>query len=212
MYQMDPMAGGVSPRLQGFTTTWSRDWCNKYAQLCDTGDLVVKDTSKSDGMFVCSATELPSTGQHYFEVVFSGCNTSTEYQAFGVWAGTFSELPSGLAISQESTKGGRPFWGLRGDSDKDALRVKGRGKGKVGRNVQGKAISDDERIGMLVDMDSSTLMFFREDKLISGGKVSGFPTDGVRLAACCDIGTVTLLCRNATAAHHDALATAQRDE
>jgi hypothetical protein len=57
------------------------------------------------------------------------------------------------------------------------------------------------RIGMLVDMDGCTLSFFRDDVVIldavniaSHRTVCGFPTAGVRLAACCKGGTITLLC------------------
>eukprot|EP01046_Picozoa_sp_COSAG06_P032951 COSAG06_NODE_3329_length_5495_cov_1.452557_1_plen_1648_part_10 len=180
----------ATPR--GFATTWSADkrWTS-HADL-DASALLATDTSNTDGMWMCSADVLPPTGQHYFEVVFSGCSSSPEYQGVGIW--TDSDPPH-CYRSQDITKNGRPFWGMRGDGDGDALRIMGRGKGKVGFNKDRKAISNDERIGLLVDMDVSEVSFLRNGDPIDKAIASGFrEKNTVRVAACCWTGMISLSC------------------
>ena len=112
--------------------------------------------------------------------------------AIGVWGGKEPPHKSGAAYAS-LTKGGVPFWGLRGDDDSDALRVKGKGKGKVGRDSKGYAISKRDRIGMLADMDGCSLTFFRNGKPIERAVVRGFPKgDDMRIAACTEGSEATI--------------------
>ena len=187
--------GPIVPVRRGFQTTWSANqwsadqWSHNV--MLDAGALHATDTSSSDGMRVCSAETLPPTGQHYFEATFRGCFSSPEYQAIGVWA---SSEPPFNDLAYCITKDGNPFWGLRGDGDNDALRVKGKGKGKVAFNKNRVAISNNECIGMLVDMDRGEVRFFRDGALIDCAIAGGFPKDNVRIAACCRRGSISLSC------------------
>ena len=198
------LVGGYAPEptdgaaRSSFATVWSPDkqWQLKDTELMlDEAALVASAnfTMFDLGLIVFSAAELPPTGEHYFEMTCQGAKLSEALwtAAVGIWAGPAERLPKSDAI--DITKGGRPFWGLRGDGDNDALRVEGRGQGKVGHNgSSGKAISSNERIGVLVNMDSSTMTFFRDGAPIPDGVVRGFPRDNVRIAACCQKGTITL--------------------
>jgi hypothetical protein len=181
-----PMSGGsAGPGHQagGFATTWSTEWIHNGT--LDGSGLVATDTSKmyGSGMWVCGAAPLPPTGAHYVEVGFGGKPTRHCDMAIGVWGGKEPPDKSGNAYACV-TKFGVPFWGLRGDKDSDALRVQGKGKGKVGRDSNGYAISGGDRIGMLADMDGCSLTFFRNGEPIERAVVQGFPKgDDMRIAA-----------------------------
>eukprot|EP01046_Picozoa_sp_COSAG06_P021703 COSAG06_NODE_1643_length_8827_cov_1.799496_4_plen_123_part_00 len=97
-----------------------------------------------------------------------------------IFEGELRESQSDRNAQSSLTKNGVPFWGLRGDTDSDALRV----QGKVGRNSEGYAISKRDAIGMLADMDGCSLTFFRNIKPIESAVVQGFPKGGdMRIAA-----------------------------
>ena len=108
----------------------------------------------------------------------------------GLWGGDLGN-PTVEQWAIENTKGGRPFWGLRGDTDKDGLRLQGRGKGKVARNHRGLVIGGTDRIGAMVNMDSHSMQFYRNGNEIVGAIVGGFPPS-VRIAALVKGQSVTL--------------------
>ena len=136
---------------------------------------------------VCAAAPLPQTGEHYFEVTFdiAGTKYNQSDTAVGLWC---APKP---CVSELMTRHGKPFWGLRGDRDADALRVQGKGSGKVGLNSSGWAISSGDNVGVLVNMDTASMTFFRDGQPIPGAIIHGFEKTDARIAVSC-VGSVTL--------------------
>lgn len=167
-----------------FRTQWSTsaEWAI-HVKATDN-PLVTAGTSRL--CVVCSSDELPRTGQHYFEIMFTEKPVSKYLFAVGLW-GSDTKLSHA-----EITRNKLPFWGLRGDNDKDALRIEGRGKGRVGLNAHGAAISANERVGVHVDLDRKKMMFFRNGVPIEGATISGLPTRDFRIAATFSRGQVAL--------------------
>ena len=190
--------------LEGFKTVWDARCSTKYAKVGVDG-LVGIDSSKSDGACFMStgATDLPMTGTFYFEVAFQfPDDTDSDRKrmaALGVWNGL---VVNPGAYPYRITRNGNPFWGLRGDTDKDALRVHGKGKGKVGLNSRGLVIGGTDRIGALVNMDSCTMQFYRNGTEIPNGVVSGFPRNDLSIAAVVWGDTATLSFPGGPKVHH----------
>ena len=60
-------------------------------------------------------------------------------------------------------------------------------------SANGKAISNTDRIGVLVNMDTSEMTLYRNEQPINEGNlVRGFPKDNVRIVAQCTKGNITL--------------------
>ena len=190
----------------GFTTSWSteEEWRSPRSEL-QHGDMIGVGKLMGDALFFCSKDCLPSAGEHYFEVTINGSEDGAKLpnsmgansMAVGIWAGDSKKLPTGgikgAMTAEDPTRSGNPFWGLRGDGDKDALRVKGQGGGEVKNNTNGKAISNTDRIGVLVNMDTSEMTLYRNEQPINEGNlVRGFPKDNVRIVAQCTKGNITL--------------------
>ena len=159
-------------------------------------------------MAICAAAPLPQTGEHYFEVSFrlpSFRDPTREkdldgaYQrnaAVGLWCAPKLGIDNNT-LAQLLTKHGKPFWGLRGDKDNDALRVRGKAFGKVGLNSSGWAISNGDTVGVLVNMDNPSMTFFRDGQPIPNAIIrlsytDGFKKTDARIAVCCVTGSVTL--------------------
>lgn len=173
--------------------TWSteKQWMSGAAisqkGLVATASSFMKDNE----MWVGGAQPIPVDGQHYFEVTFIGCSTSTKYQAIGIWAGDPVSSTNGYRV----TKNMNPFYGLRGDGDNDSLRLWGQGAGAIENNQNGVAISNDERIGVLVDTTKRHLTFFRDGIPIKGASLdiqAAFLNDKVRIMASCRSGSISL--------------------
>ena len=154
-------------------------------------------------MMTCAKAPLPQTGEHYFEVTFDDSkgtrgdklkkdSTNSCGMAVGLWCAP--EPCVGTENAASIMTFGKPFWGLRGDKDKDALRVRGKGSGKVGLNSSGWAISNGDTVGVLVNMDSASMTFFRDGHPIPDAIIRGFEKTDARIAACCFtiMGSVTL--------------------
>ena len=115
-------------------------------------------------MAICAAAPLPQTGEHYFEVTFHGRESEKDVDAtpnsraaVGLWCAPKLGIDNNT-LATKMTKAGKPFWGLRGDRDNDALRVRGKAFGKVGLNSSGWAISNGDTVGVLVNMDTPVMM------------------------------------------------------
>jgi hypothetical protein len=169
----EPAAEAAAGGGGGFTTAWDQStFCNVNAQFPTA--LSARAVKTTPAYVIAFGA---ARGRHAWTVAFAGAaGGSLGNSAFaGVVARKF-----GVNMSKQTGA-----YGLRDDDDKDALRVNGKGRGKVRRNARGRAFSIGDSVTCVADMDARprTLALYRNAEPEPLGTVAGFGAEAYVCAA-----------------------------
>ena len=135
--------------------------------------MIAEATARKDTMVVFSKDPLPATGTHYVEITLEG--GAGPFFPNHCFVGVTALRPGSANTSKRLSK--RPAsYGFRDDSDDDALRVDGRGRGSIRPlNGDGRTYSLGETLGLLIDMDAGSItLYWRDGVLLEGVVSTGF--------------------------------------
>jgi hypothetical protein len=168
-----------APAAAEFTTAWDQSKHQSAQFPTALSARPAKTGPLADHVNVFGEAALPASGRHAWTVAFAGAaGGSLDDNGF---AGVVERKEGTVGISKR-----RGSYGLRDDKDSDALRVDGKGRGRVRRNAHGRAFSQGNSITMLADMDARprSLTLYRNQEPEPLGTVAGFGAEVYICAAC----------------------------
>jgi hypothetical protein len=140
-----------------------------------------RERENSSTICLFGANTLPNAGTYYVEATFNNFDSSEHSIANQGFVGLADHSTYEESNYLSKMKGA---WGFRDDKDKDALRVDGKGKGRIRPlNEHGRSFGAGDHVGLMIDMDQKIMKFYRNGTMIKGAVVQGF-NGQLRLAAC----------------------------
>ena len=163
----------AAPVAASWCTAWNPAMKSSMIDIGGEGNLVATMArGDGDGRAAFGVTPLPTSGRHYWEVVWIRPDSSTGSRVSYIYVGVITASRAKERV-EKGCYGVAGSWQLTYWADGDSLKQDGK---SMGISMPGRFAYGD-RVGVLADRDAGTLTFYRNGSPIPKAVVPGVPRE-----------------------------------